>query len=883
MSRALSAVRSSRLLTGIITEMLTSPRAASSLLSVCLVLGFGADAVAAVIVAPKVKDRFLDFHIIAAEPDIVTPVGIASDAKGRLFVVESHTHFPKADYPGPKRDRVKLFVPSILPSGQPGSDLKQSIFADDLYHAMNVAFSPGGELYLAHRNGVLILHDRDGDGVSEGRTTVLALDTPGNYPHNGLGGIAFRSDGWLYVGFGENLGARYTLKGTDGSSHSGGGEGGNIFRCRPDGSRVQLVATGFWNPFALEFDTANHLFCADNDPDSRPPNRLLHVIQHGDYGFKFKFGRNGLHPYLAWNGELPGTLPMVAGTGEGVSTIVDLDRARLPVRYHGHLLATSWGDHAIEVFKTVPHGASFRAEREVIVEGDENFRPVGATVAPDGSVYITDWVDRSYNVHGKGRIWRLSAVPGVPNASAPPYVAPRGFKADDGPDLIGRMVTPGDFPVLLRLLADADPFNRAAAVGALATGPFTRQLLAEAKNPSPAVRLGVLLALRQGGFENNTDLLARALADPDESIRRIALVWTGESTNTALVSHIGVVLQAGPVSPVLFQTYAETAAILGKAAGSNAPSAGPFPIGASSAVQALALHTSAKADEDAFVGFLTSPSRRGELQLRRDAAQTLGELGTAKSVAALKSVSLNTNEPAALRADAVAALAGQPADVLVALIGLEDDAAPAVRIEAVRAFRTVSQTPLVRAALQRKLLASTADASLSEQIRFALQGAAPPAASRPSTEDDWRKALATDGDADRGRRVFFNPALGCARCHHIEGHGGRIGPDLSTIARQANREKLMFSILKPSRDIAPQFVTHEVTTKDDQSHTGLLESTSPDGSLTLLTGDGKGLVIPGVQVKSRTQSKLSLMPEGLEQGMTVQDFRDVIAFLLARK
>ncbi|MBI3875418.1 MAG: c-type cytochrome [Verrucomicrobia bacterium] len=832
-----------------------------------------------VISSPVVKDRFLDFTPVAIEPDIVTPIGIAADGRGRLFVIESHTHFPKADYAGPKRDRVKLFTPG----SQPGGFGKISIFADDLYHAMNVAFSPAGELYLVHRNGVLILHDRDGDGVSEARTPVLELDTPGNYPHNGLGGIAFRPDGWLYVGFGENLGPRYTLKGSDGSILSGGGEGGNIFRCRFDGSRLERVATGFWNPFALEFDRAGHLFAADNDPDSRPPCRLVHVIERGDYGFKFKFGRNGLHPFLSWNGELPGTLPMVAGTGEAPCAVVDLDRARLPERYHGHLLVTSWGDHTIEVFKPLAHGASFRAEREVIIEGDENFRPVGAAVAADGSIYITDWVDKSYNVHGRGRIWRLSAVPGVPNAPAPPYFAPRDFKPDDAPELISRMRTPGDFPVLLRLLADADAFNRSAAVGALAAGPFTSSLLSEATNPSPAVRLGVLLALRKGEFTNNTDLLARALADADESVRRIALVWTGETTNTALATNIVAALNAGPVSPVLFQTYSATAAILAKALGTNAPAIGDALASASASVQALALQSGAKVDEEKFIGFLTAPRHKDELQLRLEAARTLGELASAKAVAALKGVALNTNEPAALRADAIVALAGQPADVLASLIGLEDDASPAVRTEVIRAFRTVAQSPLVRAALERTLLRNGGrDAAFAEQVQFALKGAAAFAATRPASEEDWRKALAENGDSERGRRVFFSAALGCSRCHHIEGHGGHIGPDLSTIARAANREKLMYSILKPSRDIAPQFVTQIVETKDDQSYTGLLEGVGPDGSLTLLTADGKGVLIPAAQIKSHIQSKLSLMPEGLEQGMTVQDFRDLIAFLLSR-
>src|SRR2546429_6230236 len=90
---------------------------------------------------PAVKDAQLQLTLFAAEPDIVTPIGLAIDKRGRLFPVESHTHFPRPDYPGPKRDRVKIFENT---NGD-GKAAKISIFADDLYHSMNLAFSPSGE------------------------------------------------------------------------------------------------------------------------------------------------------------------------------------------------------------------------------------------------------------------------------------------------------------------------------------------------------------------------------------------------------------------------------------------------------------------------------------------------------------------------------------------------------------------------------------------------------------------------------------------------------------------------------------------------------------------------------------------------------------------
>src|SRR5580704_12550406 len=61
------------------------------------------------IITPRLTDPRLELSLFASEPDIVTPIGVAVDKRRRIFVVESHTHLPRADYPGPRFDRVKLF------------------------------------------------------------------------------------------------------------------------------------------------------------------------------------------------------------------------------------------------------------------------------------------------------------------------------------------------------------------------------------------------------------------------------------------------------------------------------------------------------------------------------------------------------------------------------------------------------------------------------------------------------------------------------------------------------------------------------------------------------------------------------------------------------
>jgi putative membrane-bound dehydrogenase-like protein len=293
---------------------------------------------------PTLHDTRLQITVFATEPDIVTPIGIAVDRQDRVFVLESHTHLQPRDYAGHSSDRVKIFTDATR-DGKPD---RVEVFADGIEDGMNIAFSPGGELYVVAAKTVWALHDRDGDGVSEARTAVLRMVRPERvYAHAALLGIAFSHDGWMYVSRGNTGGSPWRVEGTDGSFVSGYGDGGSIIRARPDGTEVDEYATGFWNPFDLTFDTAGRLLAADNDPDSRGPNRLVHVVEGGDYGYKSLYGGSGIHPYLSWNGELPGTLPYAVPLGEAPAGLLVAAHAALPADYREELLATIWEERRI--------------------------------------------------------------------------------------------------------------------------------------------------------------------------------------------------------------------------------------------------------------------------------------------------------------------------------------------------------------------------------------------------------------------------------------------------------------------------------------------------------------------------------------------------------
>ena len=160
---------------------------------------------------PRLSDNRLQIALYAENPDIVTPIGAAVDARGRLFVVESHTHNPPPDYDGPKGDLIKVFE-GERPDGRAQ---RVSVFADDLFQAQSIAFDPKGTMYVVCTRGLYVLHDRDGDGRSEARTRILTIapyEKRAN-PHGQMQGITFSPDGWVYVGRGAHVGGEYAWVG----------------------------------------------------------------------------------------------------------------------------------------------------------------------------------------------------------------------------------------------------------------------------------------------------------------------------------------------------------------------------------------------------------------------------------------------------------------------------------------------------------------------------------------------------------------------------------------------------------------------------------------------------------------------------------------------
>jgi putative heme-binding domain-containing protein len=135
-------------------------------------------------------------------------------------------------------------------------------------------------------------------------------------------------------------------------------------------------------------------------------------------------------------------------------------------------------------------------------------------------------------------------------------------------------------------------------------------------------------------------------------------------------------------------------------------------------------------------------------------------------------------------------------------------------------------------------------------------------------------SLSMEGDAARGRGLFSER---CATCHKLNGVGTAVGPDLAS-ARSNGKEKLLISILDPNREIAPNFLNYTVETKDGETLTGLIANDSAAG-ITLRRANGEESVVARDRISRIQTQNLSLMPEGLEAGLTNQEMANLLEFL----
>lgn len=393
-------------------------------------------------------------QLVASDPDILKPMQIAFDAKGRLWVPTSREYpFPAAGRPGTD----KLYV--LDDFGPDGKARKISVFADDLNIPIGILPLPDCKSVLVssidpgppgstQAVGVYIwkLTDTKGTGKADVKEKLYGpfgiRDT-----HGTVNSFTLMPDGWVYAchGFANDD----HVKGRDG--HEAPMNSGNVFRFRPDGSRIEVFTHGQVNPFGIAYDPYFNLYNADCH--SKPITQLI----RGAYYESFGKPHDGL-----------GFGPNMINHDHGSTALCGLtwyDADQFPHEFKSTMFLGNVVTNRINFDKIEFVGSTPKAiqQPDFLVSKDPWFRPVDIKLGPDGCLYVSDFYNRiigHYEVplthpgrdKTRGRIWRI--VWSGKDAKSPKSVGDLTvMKPDDLDKLLGHQ------NIMVRMLATLQFIN----------------------------------------------------------------------------------------------------------------------------------------------------------------------------------------------------------------------------------------------------------------------------------------------------------------------------------------------------------------------------------------------------------------------------------------
>lgn len=338
-----------------------------------------------------------EIQLFASEPDIAKPMNMAFDSRGRLWVSSSQEYpFAAQDEAVPK-DAIKILEDT---NGDGQAD-KISTFADKMNIPMGLLPFGQGLICFSIPN-IWYLADTNNDGQADQRKILYGPFDTSRDTHGMCSSFTDGHDGWIYATHGFNN--QSTVSGRDG--HEIQLKSGNVFRFRPDGSRIELVSMGQVNPFGLAIDRNGDIFTADCH--TKPINLVLPGGQHDSFGR----AHDGL-------GYTPNVMEHLHDS-TGIGGIALGEQTHFPAVYQTSTFGGNVVTGRINRNQLVYFGSSMtaREESDFLIPGDPWFRPVNLQVSQDGSLFIADFYNRiigHYEVdlnhpgrdRQRGRIWKV--------------------------------------------------------------------------------------------------------------------------------------------------------------------------------------------------------------------------------------------------------------------------------------------------------------------------------------------------------------------------------------------------------------------------------------------------------------------------------------------
>ncbi len=503
----------------------------------------------------------LQVELFASEPMIVNPTNISIDEKGRVWACEAENYrlWRNTEFEGrPKGDKIVI----LEDTDQDGKADHKKVFyqGTDVNAALGIAVF-GNKIVVALSPNVFVFTDEDGDDIPESKDTLFTGIGGVDHDH-GVHAFTFGPDGKFYFNFGNN-GEQLLNKNGDpvldqlGRPIRTGGapyRQGVVFRCNLDGSGVEVLGDNFRNPYEVTVDAFGTIWQSDNDDDGNRATRINYVMQYGNYGYRddvtgagWRQRRIGMHeeiPVRHWHQNDPGVVPNLLYTGAGSPTGICMYEADLlPPVFHHQILHCEALKNVVRAYPVEPKGAGYSATIVNLLQSEDQwFRPSDVAVAPDGSVFVSDWYDAGVGGHKmadiqRGRIYRIAPkknhykIP--PLDLTTPEKALAALKNGNNPTFYlawqqFRSWGPEAEPALRNFWSGQNNRERAKALWLLAQPAKNRhRYLREAiKDEDPNLRITAIRIASQFDDRNLESLLAEVLKDPDPAVRREATLAT---------------------------------------------------------------------------------------------------------------------------------------------------------------------------------------------------------------------------------------------------------------------------------------------------------------------------------------------------------------------
>ena len=355
--------------------------------------------------------------LFAGEPDVVQPIAMSLDDRGRLWIVEAYS-YPIRLPDDEAHDRILIFEDT---NGDGKFD-KRTVFAEKLNLVSGIAVGYGG-VWIGAAPHFMFIPDADGDDRPDGPPQILLDGWGYQDTHETLNTFIWGPDGWLYGCHGVFTKSMVGKPGTPDDKRQEITCG--IWRYHPTRHQFEVFAHGTSNPWGVDFNDYGHAFLT-----ACVIPHLYYVIQGaryerqgGEHINRFTFEdiktiADHRH-YAAGGGPHAGNGKSdSAGGGHAHAGAMIYQGGAWPDEYRGKIFMNNIHGQRINMDILTPKGSGYVGSHgpDFMLSNDSWSQILNLRYGPDGQAYVIDWYDKNACHHGRvdghdrsnGRIFKVS-------------------------------------------------------------------------------------------------------------------------------------------------------------------------------------------------------------------------------------------------------------------------------------------------------------------------------------------------------------------------------------------------------------------------------------------------------------------------------------------